>query len=92
MSLSFVWLYEKNVLVVFLHPGLDGLTSLSDVLMATLTGDTVRTWSLQPQVVLHRMEEAGDLPWRQVSTLAVVFGRHSAEATVCCLDIGQESA
>jgi len=38
------------------------------------------------------MEEAEDLPWQQVSTLAVEFGRHSAEAAVCCLDIWQESA
>jgi len=38
------------------------------------------------------MEEAEDLPWRQVSTLAVVFGHHSAEAAVYYLDIGQESA
>jgi len=78
--------------VVFLYTGLDGLTSLTDVHMATLTGDTIRTWSLQHQVVLHRMEEAEDLPWQQVSTLAVVFGCHSAEAAVCCLDIWQETA
>jgi hypothetical protein len=87
VSLSFVWLYEQNVPVVFLYSGLDGLTSLSDVHMATLIGDTVRTWCLQPQVFLHRMEEVGDLPWWQASTLAVVFGHHSAEAAVCCLDI-----
>jgi len=48
VSLSFVWLYEQNVPVVFLYPGLDGLTNLSDVHMATLTGDTVHTRSLQP--------------------------------------------
>lgn len=46
VSLSFVWLYEQNVPVVFFYPSLDGLTNLSDVHMATLTGDTVRTWSL----------------------------------------------
>lgn len=85
-----MWLYEQSVQVVFLYSSLDGLTSLSDVHMATLIGDSVCIWSLQPHVVLHRMEEAGDLPWRQANTLAVVFGHHSA--AVCCLDIRQESA
>jgi hypothetical protein len=41
VSLNFVWLYEQNVLVVFFYSGLDGLTSLSDVHMTTLIGDTL---------------------------------------------------
>jgi hypothetical protein len=56
-----------------------------------LTGDAVHTRSPQPQVILHRMKEAGDLPWWQANTVDVVFGQHSAEAAICHLDICQES-
>jgi hypothetical protein len=56
------------------------ITSLSYVHLAALTGDGIHACSAQPQISLHRTEEAGDLPWRQANTLDVVLGQHSAEA------------
>jgi hypothetical protein len=47
--------------VILFYSGLDGSTSLSDVHLATRTGDSIHTWSTQLQIVLYRMEEAGYL-------------------------------
>ena len=86
----FFWMPQPHVAAMLFNPGGDGPTSLSDVHPAALTGDTVHAWSPQPQIVLHRTDEAGDLPRRQAHTLNVVLGQHSAEATVRSLDIWQE--
>jgi hypothetical protein len=63
---------------------------MSDIHLAALTGNAIHAWSPQSQIVLHRMEEAGDLPRRQANTLNVVPGQHSAEVAVCSLDVWQE--
>jgi hypothetical protein len=49
----FVWLYMPDVPEVLLSSGLD---------RATLIGNAVNSRRLQPHVIFHRMEEAGDLP------------------------------
>ena len=65
----FVWVSHSHVPVVLLFSGLNGMASQSDVHLATLTGDAVHSRS--PQIVLHRTEEVGDLPWQKVHTLDV---------------------
>ena len=83
---QFVWVSKPYVPVMLFYSGLDRSTSLSDVHVAQLTGDAIHAWSPQPQIVVHRTEEARNLP-RQANTLDVVLGQHSAEAAVCSLDI-----
>ena len=85
--LQFVRLPKPYVPVVLLYSGLYRLTTLSDVDLTTLTGYAVNPQSPQSHVVLHRTKESGDLPRRQAITFNVVFGQHSAEAAVSCLDI-----
>jgi hypothetical protein len=87
---QFVWVFKLYVLVMLLYSGLNLSTNLSSVHLATLTRDALYPWSPQFQVVLHRMEEAGNLPRQQANTLDV-FDQHSAKAAVFCLDIRQES-
>jgi hypothetical protein len=50
-----------DVALVLLDPGLDGMASLPDVDLTTLTGHAVYTRSLELQVILHRPKETGDL-------------------------------
>jgi hypothetical protein len=59
---------------MLLHLGLNGLTSLPSIHLATCTEDDVHTWRLQPQVILNRMEEARELSGRQANTSNDVFG------------------
>jgi hypothetical protein len=60
---------QAYVPALFFYSGLSRSTSLSDVHLVALTGDAIHAWSPQPQIVLHRTEEAGDLPRRQANTL-----------------------
>jgi hypothetical protein len=46
---QFVRMSKLNVPVVVLQPGLNGQTSMSNVDLATFTGDAVHTWCLQSQ-------------------------------------------
>jgi hypothetical protein len=79
------------VLVMPFYSGLDRLTSLSDVHLATVTGDATHTCSPQTQIALHRTEEDGDLPQLQANPLDVVCGQHSAEVVVCHLTYGRRA-
>jgi len=66
------------------------MTGLSNIHLATFTENAVHAHSPQLQVILHRMEEAGDHSWQQINTLDV-FNQRSAEVAICCLDMWQES-
>jgi hypothetical protein len=48
---------------VLLDPGLDGTAGLPDVDLIALAGHAVYTKSLEYQVVLYGLKEAGDLLW-----------------------------
>jgi hypothetical protein len=73
------------------YSGLDRSTSLSNVHLATLTGDATHTWGPQSQIVLHRTEEDGTLPRLQANPLDVVCGQHSAEVAICHLTYGRRA-
>jgi hypothetical protein len=73
-----------------MYSGLERSASLSDVNLATFKGDAVHTCSHQPQVILDRIEGAGDFPQRQANTSDAVLGQHCAKVVVCHLDIWQE--
>jgi hypothetical protein len=87
---QFFWMPKLNVPLMLFYSGLDQAISLSDVNLATFTGDAVHTRSPQPQVILHRVEEARDFPRWQANTPDIVLGRHCAEAAISRLDIWQE--
>jgi len=67
------------------------LTILSIGYLATLTGYAVYPQCPQSQIVLHQMEEPGDLPKWKANTLDVVFSQHSPEAAISHLDIWKKS-
>ena len=75
--------------VVVLHPGLNEMTSLSNIHLATLTENVVHTKHFQ-SVILNRMEGAGGIPAWQANTSEVVFGQQYASITVCHPDIWQK--
>lgn len=79
------------VLVLPFYSGLYRLTSLSDVYLTTLAGYAVNPRRPHFQVVLHGTKETGDFPRRQSSTFNVVFGQHSAELSICHLNIQKKS-
>jgi hypothetical protein len=88
---QFFWMPKPNMPEMFFYSGHAGLTSLSDVHLATFTGHAIHPWSPQPQVILHRTEEPGDFPQQQANTPDVVFDQCSANAVTCHLDIWQDS-
>jgi hypothetical protein len=45
-----VELSKSDVPILFLHLGLDGSTSLSDIHLTAITGDAAHTWNPQSQV------------------------------------------
>jgi hypothetical protein len=53
---------QTDVLLVLLDSGLNGMAGLPIVNLA---------WSLEFQVVLHRLKETGNHPWWEVSRLDV---------------------
>ena len=83
------WAAKSDVPVLLLHLWLNGLTSLSNIHLATIIQDAAHTCSLQSQVILYKIEKDGDLPGRQANTHDVVFGWPSANMAVCHLDIWQ---
>jgi hypothetical protein len=49
-----VRMFYPDIPMVLFQPGVDRTVCLSDVDLATLTGDTVYSWCSQPQVSLYR--------------------------------------
>jgi len=76
-----VGLSKSDVLVVLLHPGLEGATSLSYVHLAALTRNDVGTQSVYSQVIIYRVEEFRDIRGPQINELDQYF----TKAAVCRL-------
>ena len=62
-------------------PSRDGAASLSDVHLAALTSNAVRTQNIHSQVIIYRVEEFGDIRGPQANELGQCF----TKAVVCRL-------
>jgi hypothetical protein len=58
---GFVWMFQTDVALVLLNPGLNGTAGLPDLNLTTLAGHAVHSRSPEYQVILHRPKETGDL-------------------------------
>jgi len=87
----YIWISKRRVLVVLLYSGLYRPTGLYDVHLDTLIQSAVYSWRTQSQLVLHRTEEAGELPKRQANYSDVMLMKHSADPTVFRLDIWKKN-
>jgi hypothetical protein len=66
---------KLDVPVVLIDPGLNGMFSLSNAYLATLTGDTVYIWCSQHKVILDRVKDTGKLPrWERPPVLILCLG------------------
>jgi hypothetical protein len=61
---------QPDVQVVLHDPGLNGMSSLSNVDLPTFAGDAVTTSCFQT-VILNMLKETGDLPWWEVYSFDV---------------------
>jgi hypothetical protein len=77
----FIGLSKSDVSVVLLCPGRDVSASLSDVNLAALTRNAVRTQSIHSQVIIYRVEEFRDIREPQANEL----GQYFTKAAVCRL-------
>jgi len=82
---------KPHVSVMFLILVSNRLTTLSVGHLATLKAYAVYLRCPQYQVILHQMEELGDLPKWQANTLDVVLGQHSPDTAISHLDIWKKS-
>lgn len=69
----FVGLSKSVVSVVLLHAGHDSAASLSDVHLAALTRNAVRTQSIHSQVIIDMVEELRDIRDPQANKLCQYF-------------------
>jgi hypothetical protein len=86
----FVWMSKQYVPVDIFYSSPYRSTSLSDVPLIMLRRYAPNPRSLQSLVVLRWTKDTGDLPRRQ-SNLSDVFGQHSAEPVVSCLEMWTKS-